>query len=64
MPAQKVAQLRDALATLPMALSADSLDALARVQTEHATGELAGSVHVTFVHNEPDLRTHIPAIPG
>ncbi|MBP8274417.1 MAG: hypothetical protein KAY59_08290 [Acidobacteria bacterium] len=42
----------------------DSLDALARVQTEHATGELAGSVHVTFVHNEPDLRTHIPAIPG
>ncbi len=64
MPAQKMAPLRAALVALSMVLSADSLDALERAQTANLAGEIAGSVHVTFVHNEPDLRAHIPAVPG
>lgn len=26
--------------------------------------ELVGTLQITFVHNEPDLRRDIPAVPG
>lgn len=26
--------------------------------------EVAGTVQVTFIHNEPDLRVEVPAVPG
>ncbi|HYD67620.1 hypothetical protein [Azospirillum sp.] len=43
-------------------LDADSRAALAA--PPRGTDDLKGAVQVTFIHNEPDLRREIPAVPG
>lgn len=60
--AGNVPKLRPALVALPLAWSDASLDALAGLAD--LPGDLQGSVHVTFVHSEPDLHRDIPAVPG
>lgn len=66
-PAGNLPRLRPALEALPWALSDASLAALADLERSPAPdlpGSLPGSVHITFVHGEPDLRGEVPAVPG
>ena len=65
--AGNLAKLRPALMALPLAWSESSLDALTefeRTASADRSSDLQGSVHVTFVHSEPDLHLDIPAVPG
>ena len=67
MSAQGPSRLRSALAALPLALSDASLEALARLENTpvpELPDGIAGSLHITFVHSEPDLHLEIPAVPG
>lgn len=50
-----------AAAGAPLTLSEASLAALR--ETDRA-GELTGTLQITFIHDEPDLRVPVPAIPG
>ncbi len=45
-------------------LSQENLDQLAPVKEATLKQELAGTLQITFIHNEPDLRREIPAVPG
>lgn len=63
----RAAQLRTALLALPMAFSNASLEvltALGETSVADLPAEITGSLNVTFVHHEPDLRLPIPAVPG
>ena len=65
--ARNVPKLRPALVALPMSLSNSSLEALdsiEKVEFEELPSEIAGSLNITFVHNEPDFHMHIPSVPG
>lgn len=67
LPAAGLAQFADRLDGLGVHLDAASRAALgARTPGAGETGEaeVAGALAVTFVHDEPDLRREIPAIPG
>ena len=67
MPRTGVPRLRSGLAAIPFSLLASSLDALSRIEQESvssASENLSGSIQVTFVHSEPDLRIPVPAVPG
>lgn len=64
---ERLGRLRPALEALPLRLSVESLETLTRLESldlESLPEELAGSIALTFVHNEPDLRMEIPAVPG
>ena len=39
-------------------------DLAARAAAEPPEAEVAGTLSVTFIHDEPDLRREIPAVPG
>jgi len=61
-PARGLAGFRDRIVAAGLALDAESLDAIvAEVPTET---ELTVALNVTFVHDEPDLRRAVPAVPG
>jgi len=65
--AGNLASLCTALVSLPMAFSEPSLGQLSRVGNTPAAAlpeVIAGSIHVTFMHSEPDLHQEIPAVPG
>lgn len=68
MSAGHVQRLRETLRALPLSLSEESRRALedARALPDYARdgGELRGSLQVTFIHDEPDLRDEVPHIPG
>lgn len=67
LPARDLSRLRGALATVPISLSDASLDALSAFEDAleaELPDEVAGSLHVTFFHSEPDLRIPVPAVPG
>ncbi len=66
-PQANLPRLRPALRALPWALSEASLgtlEDLERMPLADLPEDLPGSLHVTFVHAEPDLRGEIPAVPG
>lgn len=64
---RQLSRLRARLAGMPLVLSDPSLAALARLEAT-PVAELAdpvpGSLHITFLHSEPDLHSEIPAVPG
>jgi hypothetical protein len=66
-PAREAPALRSALAELPVVLSRESAEELAALE-EASAAELPdpvpASLHLTFVHSEPDLRIPVPAVPG
>jgi hypothetical protein len=71
LPARRVCEFSDALAATGLRLSAESRELLAEHQrlyggeadTARQT-ELSGSLQITFIHHEPDLRIEVPPIPG
>ena len=67
-PAVRLERLRDGLAKTGLRLSKASIDALTSLSRgpaeEIQSVDIAGSLQITFVHNEPDLRVEVPPIPG
>jgi hypothetical protein len=71
LPLRHAARLGDSLKRLDLRLTAESVEALnalggraARPEALDADEEIPGTLQVTFVHNEPDLRIEVPPIPG
>jgi hypothetical protein len=44
--------------------SVDELNALSLRSGQAVDEEIPGTLQVTFVHNDPDLRIEVPPIPG
>jgi hypothetical protein len=63
-----VGRLRSALGALELRLSDESERALAdfnRAEPAASAGsDVLGTLQITFVHDEPDLRIEVPAVPG
>ena len=75
LPARRIGELSGALAATGLRLSAESRELLTDWQQRFgaddaaapgASGltEIAGSLQITFLHHEPDLRLEVPPIPG
>ena len=62
-PANRIGSLRDALALIDLHLTTSSLGSIAQHRSDEQS-DFAGSLQITFIHNEPDLRIQVPAIPG
>jgi hypothetical protein len=66
-PSSSIRKLRVALVGLPIHLSGQSLEAITALEDASASALpdlIAGSIHVSFIHSEPDLRVPVPAVPG
>ncbi len=59
---QSLIELKEALAASALSLDEESLEALAR--NTGADDIINGNLNVTFIHDDPDLRIPVPAIPG
>jgi hypothetical protein len=70
LPAPRLSQLQASLAAIELRLSNESRELLAAFHAteerarEEAPSSLNGTLQITFIHNEPDLRTEVPHIPG
>jgi len=71
LPVRRIGELAAALSATGLRLSAESRELLADRQERYGEGsgawsmtEIAGSLQITFVHHEPDLRIEVPPIPG
>jgi hypothetical protein len=42
----------------------NSLHKAEQLGDETTASEVAGTLEITFIHNEPDLRIEVPPIPG
>lgn len=63
----QVPNCRASLLALPLSFSETSLEALRALENIPCADlppEIMGSLNITFVHHEPDLRMVIPAVPG
>lgn len=57
----RLAELGEALAATQLSLDEESIATV----VNNADDEIVnGTLNVTFIHNEPDLRIPVPAIPG
>ena len=70
-PAGSIEKLYSSLKRTGLRLSQESDDLLAKCRDElntlggrSKTADVVGTLQVTFVHNEPDLRIEVPPIPG
>jgi hypothetical protein len=66
MPGRKAARLRDELVAIGLHLMEDGDDSPASVRDQSGSdsADVTGTLQITFIHNEPDLRIEVPAIPG
>lgn len=71
MTVRHVPEFRAALKGLRLSLTGESLSALeefgrraAGAGPSEADAEVVGTLQVTFIHDEPDLRIEVPPIPG
>jgi hypothetical protein len=71
LPDRNIDQLYSTLRSIGLRLSQESEDLLSnwyhrqeKPNTEPKAVDVAGTLQITFVHNEPDLRIKVPAIPG
>jgi len=59
------ARLMEELTTIGLGLTRDDMAALHRATTGLSdVEELRFSLQITFVHDEPEMRRHIPSVPG
>lgn len=64
-PAGSVDGLVERLGKLPLGLGAADMAVLTCAASPVPAGEeLQFSLQITFVHDEPDLRRHVPSVPG
>ena len=69
--AGKICDLSAALKSTELRLTEESHKLLAdycqqaeQLSVEARASEIAGTLEITFIHNEPDLRIEVPPIPG
>jgi hypothetical protein len=67
----KIEKLSEALKATGLQLSRESDELLAgfskhkeQLGEEARASEVAGTLAITFIHNEPDLRIEVPPVPG
>ena len=64
-PAGSLAVLRDALREAGIGFGSDAEQAYRSLSRVVGNSEaIACTLQITFIHNEPDLRRNIPAVPG
>jgi hypothetical protein len=70
-PARHVEKLRRALKAIDLRTTQESDEALSSYSglQDHAISvrdesDISGTLQIIFIHNEPDLRRDVPAIPG
>jgi hypothetical protein len=65
-PGRNAARLRDALTSTGLRLTEESDNSISSVSDLIASdgADISGTLQITFVHNEPDMRIKVPAIPG
>lgn len=61
LPADRVRDLGAALAAVPLPLDAESLAPFAGWPDDAGAGDVRGTLALTFLHDEPDLRREVPA---
>lgn len=64
LPASRLAEFMAGLRRAGLTVSAADQAALAAIVCRDGAPDVAGSLQISFVHGEPDLRRPIPAIPG
>lgn len=62
-PSAGLARFATGLAELDVSLDAESVEALSGAAGEE-NGDRMLSLNLTFVHDEPDLKHPVPAVPG
>ena len=69
--AGKICDMSAALKATELRLTEESRELLAdycrqaeQLSKEAGASEVAGTLEITFIHNEPDLRIEVPPIPG
>jgi hypothetical protein len=66
-PRGSVPEFRRVFMALPLRLSEGSQETIAALESAPPStlpDPIAGSVHILFIHSEPDLRVPVPAVPG
>jgi hypothetical protein len=63
-PIERLPILSESLLAAEVHLSSQTLATLNHLVSGMDEGPVRGTLQVTFIHNEPDLRRHIPAVPG
>jgi hypothetical protein len=68
-PAERGAALLDRLEATELNLAPESISELRSYAQgleggAGCDGDVTGYLHITFIHDEPDLRRDVPAIPG
>jgi hypothetical protein len=71
LPARKIDSFYAALKATGLGLTEESQELLAeyskrleQLGEEAGASEVAGTLEITFIHDEPDLRIEVPPIPG
>lgn len=66
MPSPKLGEFEDRVLAASVKLDDDSFGKMRAMQEKHAAmpADITASLSITFIHNEPDLRREIPAVPG
>jgi hypothetical protein len=63
-PAGQLHRLMERMAEAHVTMDPESLALVAAATGRPPETEQAGSIAVTFIHDEPDLRRDVPAVPG
>lgn len=63
-PTRHIEEFHTALNQLDLRFSKQSQEALKRCTDKREEGNMTGTLQITFIHDEPDLRRDVPAIPG
>ena len=71
LPVRRIESLYAALKATGLGLTEESHELLAdycqqaeQLSLEAGASDIAGTLEITFIHNEPDLRIEVPPIPG
>lgn len=63
-PSSGIHGLHESLRTASLVLLAESEATLARTMKLEASREFKASLQIRFIHDEPDLKIEVPAVPG
>jgi len=69
LPSSRAGHLREALLATELHLTKESDDLLSSLPGPgfdacESQGDIAGTLQITFIHSEPDLKIDVPRIPG
>ena len=61
---QHIGRLYEALTALDVRIADAGREQLASLRERPGAGDVRGTLQITFIHDEPDLRREVPPIPG